>query len=109
MPILYFTNEHALTLVQRQVYSGSPSKSALTTVSGATGSIYMRTLNEEQAALNGLQWGQAFSGVIDTSIDVQTGDRITVDAVVYLVKGVLTNDRGRLLDFKKILLTKPAV
>ncbi len=109
MTILYFTNEHALTLVERQVYSGSPSKSAFATVNGASGAIYMRVLNEEQAAINGIQWGQAHSGVMDTSIDVQIGDRITVDSVKYIVKGVANNIKGRPLDYKKVILTKAVV
>ncbi len=99
MTILYFTNEHALTLVERQVYAGSPPKSAFTTVTGASGAIYMRVLNEEQA----------HSGVMDTSIDVQIGDRITVDSVKYIVKGVANNIKGRPLDYKKVILTKAVV
>ncbi len=109
MPILYFTNEHAMTLVERQVYSGSPSKSTFTTVTGASGAIYMRVLNEEQAAMNGIQWGQAYSGVMDTSIDVIIGDRITVDSVKYIVKGVANHVHGRPLDYKKVILTKAVV
>ena len=103
--ILYFTNAHQLTLVERQVYT--LGKSAFTTVSGVSGQVYMRTLNEEQTALNGLQWGQGFSMIYPTTLDIRIGDRVTVDSVVYVVKGVLTNARGTILDFGKALLTKP--
>lgn len=104
---MYFTNQHALTLCERQVYTSG--KSTFTAVAGVTGAIYMRTLNEEQAAVNGIQWGQAYSGVVENSLDIQVGDRITVDTKVYIVKGVADNARGTICDYKKVLLTKPAV
>ncbi len=109
MTLLYFTNEHSLTLAERQVYSGSPSKSVFTTVSGLAGKVYLRTLNEEQTAVNGLQWGQGFSIVYETALDIRVGDRLTIDGIVYVVKGTLTNSRGRILDYSKALLTKPTV
>ena len=103
--LMFFTNQHSLTLVERQVYTSG--KSTYTTVSGLTGAIYLRTLNEELSALNGIQWGQAFSGVVDSALDIRTGDRLTIDGALYLVKGLANNNRGTALDFKKLLLTKP--
>ena len=103
--MLYFTSQNAITKVERQVYTGS--KSTYTTVSAFTPTGYLRPMSEEQASLNGMQWGQAFQLITESGVDIRKGDRITTGGVVYLVRGVADHNRGGVTAYKKYTLTFP--
>lgn len=100
----YFTSNNSISKVERQVYTGS--KSVLTDLS-ITATCYFRPLSEEQASLNNFQWGQAFQMITETSVDIRQGDRITVDSVVYLVRGMANHNRGGFTAYKKYLCVLP--
>lgn len=100
----YFTSNNSISKVERQVYTGS--KSVLTDLL-ITATCYFRPLSEEQASLNNFQWGQAFQMITETSVDIRQGDRITVDSVVYLVRGMSNHNRGGFTSYKKYLCVLP--
>lgn len=100
----YFTDNCTISSIKRQVYTGSKSTP---TETGTTGTGYLRPLNEEQAALNGVQYGQAFSLIIECDVDIQESDIITVDTVIYTVVGMANHNRGGYTAYKKCLLTLP--
>lgn len=100
-----FTGEKTITTITRQTYSGSPSKSAYSTVN-STATCYLRPLTEEQASMNGMQYGTSFSAIFETSIDVREGDKLTISSVVYTVRGVVNHDRGINTSYKRCLLMK---
>lgn len=102
--MLTFTGQKSITAITRQTYSGSPSKSAFASVGTAT--CYLRPLNEDQASMNGMQYGTGFSAIFETSVDVREGDKITISSVVYNVHGVVNHDRGTNTSYKRCLLTK---
>lgn len=77
------------------------------TTTGVTATGYLRPLNDEQSSANGIQWGQGYSLIVETSIDIREGDRVTVDSVVYTVRGMVNHDRGGITAYKKCLLLKP--
>lgn len=104
-----FTSQNAVSTIARLSYSGSPSKSSFSTVASNV-SCYLRPLSEEQASMNGYQYGTAFSAIFETSIDIQEADRVTLtgdNAGVYTVRGVVNHNRGRATAYKRCLLTKP--
>lgn len=100
-----FTGQKTVSAISRQTYSGSPSKSTYSSVGTAT--CYLRPLTEEQAAMNGMQYGTSFSAIFETSVDVREADKLTIDGVVYTVRGVVNHDRGFATAYKRALLTKP--
>ncbi len=99
----YFTNNATISAIKRQVYLAG--KSSYTSVGSATG--YIRPLNEEQAAANGMQWGQAYSLIVECETDVREADRVTVDGTEYSVRGVANHNRGGFTQYKKCLLNLP--
>jgi hypothetical protein len=103
--MLFFTKNNAITLIQRQVYTGN--KSTLTTVGVTTNRGYLRPLSAEQASANGMQYGQAYELITEVGIDIQTGDKLTIDGGAYTVRGVANHNRGGLTAYKKYLLTNP--
>lgn len=102
--MLRFSGQKTVTAISRQTYSGSPSKSSYASV--GTSTCYLRPLSEEQASMNGFQYGTAFNAIFETSADVQEADKITIGGVVYDVRGVVNHDRGFLTAYKRCLLTK---
>lgn len=105
-----FTDQQLVTAVKRQVYTGS--KSTYTVVSGLTFSAYLRPLSEELSAVNGIQWGQGFQMITEVGIDVRVGDRVTVSAIDYTIRGMAIHKRGsasRITDYQKFVLVKTEV
>lgn len=100
----YFTNEKQITKIERQVYTGNLSAM---TDTGLTATGYLRPLTEEQASNNAIQYGNGFSLIVECVIDIQQGDRLTINSVVYTVKGVVNHDRGARTSYKRCLLLKP--
>ena len=102
--MLFFTNQKSISTVKRQVYTGD--KSTYTTVlSSQTG--YLRPLTEEQASANGLQYGTAYALIVETSVDIREGDKVTIDSIEYTVRGMVNHDRGGICAYKRIVMTKP--
>lgn len=101
--MLYFTTNNTISAIKRQSYTGG--KSSYSSVGSGTG--YLRPLSEEQAQANQMQWGQAFSLIVECAVDIREGDRVVVDSVEYAVKGVANHNRGGLTAYKKCLLTLP--
>lgn len=75
--------------IKRQSYTGD--KSSLTTVATVKG--HLRPLDEVQSSANGLQFGQAHALQVPVSTDIKEGDEVTIDSVLYTVKGVAVHDR----------------
>lgn len=103
---LPFFNNNAVTQVQRQVYTGN--KSTYTTT-GTTCRGYLRPLSAEQASMNGMQYGQAYELITEVGIDIQVGDKLTVDGGIYTVRGVANHNRGGITAHKKYILTDPTL
>lgn len=97
-----FFTEKSFTIL-RQTYVGS--KSSYASVGSGTGQL--RVLNEEKASVNGLQYGKAHSLQTKTSVDIQEGDKVEIDSVVYLVRGIGNYNHGSALDYKNIILELP--
>lgn len=101
----YFTGQKTISAIKRQTYVGD--KSSFASVGTATG--YLRPLTEEQASLNGLQYGNGFSLIVETSVDIREMDKVTIESIDYLVRGVVNHDRGGITAYKRCLLTKPQI
>jgi hypothetical protein len=57
--------------------------------SASTGSrCRIEPASDYVAAVNEAQYGQAFKVFFDRSVDVRTNDKLTIDGVVYEVRGV---------------------
>lgn len=99
-----FTSQNAITVVKRQVYTGS--KSVLTTVNGLTPTCYLRPLDEVASAANGVQYGFGFSVITETSVAILIGDTLTIDSIDYTVRGMVNHNRGGATAYKKFLVVK---
>lgn len=97
-----FTNQKTITAIKRQVYVGN--KSSYSSVGTATG--YLRPLSEEQASINGVQFGQGFQLIIETDVDVREADKVTIDGQEFTVRGMANHDRGGIMKYKRCLLVK---
>lgn len=101
-----FSTQDNITAVKRQVYTNN--KSVLT----ATGNVYtcaLRALAADEAAINGMQWGTAYSVILETGADIKTGDVLTINGSDYTIKGVATYGHAnvkRATDYMKCLATK---
>jgi hypothetical protein len=100
----FFTGQNSITGIKRQVYLLGKSSYVLAATSTATG--YLRPLNEEQAAANGVQYGLGFSLIVECSVDIQEGDKFTIGSDNYTVRGVVNHNRGGLTAYKRCLLLK---
>lgn len=100
-----FTSQHQITEVKRLTYSGSPAKGTRA-ATGTTGTGYLRPLSEDQAAQNGMQWGQGFTLICEVGIDIQVGDMLTIDGGTYTVRGFADHNRGGATAYYKYLLVK---
>ncbi len=105
----YFTsnpqNSKTISAIKRQVYlTGKSSYVATVMASTTTGNL--RPLSEEQATANQMQWGLGFSLIVETGVDIQEGDKLTIAGVEYTVRGVVNHDRGGFTAYKRALLLK---
>lgn len=98
----HFFAEKSFT-IKRQTYVGS--KSSYATVAAGFG--HFRALSEEQASVNGLQYGKAHSLETELGVDIREADKVVIDSVEYTVRGVATHNHGSTLDYKRALLTLP--
>ena len=98
----HFFDEKSFS-VKRQTYVGDKSSFAII----ATGTGHFRVLNEDQATINGLQYGQAHSLAVLLSVDIQETDKVLIDGIDYTVQGVATHNHGSALDYQRVILTKP--
>ena len=57
--------------------------------------------------MNGIQFGQGFQLIIETSLDIREGDQLVIDSVTYNVRGMANHNRGGFTAYKKCLLLKP--
>jgi len=71
-----------------------------------TYTCYLRPLNEEQSASNGVQFGLGFSIIVEVDFDIREGDKVTIDTVEYTIRGVVNHDRGIRTQYKKCLALK---
>lgn len=79
-------------------YGGSPTA----TVKG-----YLRPLDEEQSALNGIeQFGTGFKLLTESGADIEVTDKLVIDSETYLVKGKKSINRGA-ISYDSFLLTLP--
>jgi len=101
----YFTDQKSVSLITRITgYVGNLSQSsAITTVT----SCYLRPLSEVESSNNGFQFGTAFNAIFEPEDDVRELDKITIEGVVYTVKGVALHDRGIFTQYLKALIFKP--
>lgn len=102
--MLYFTNNNAVTQIQRQVYTGNKSTF---TATGTTCRAYLRPLSMEEASINGMQYGKSYQLITEVGIDIQIGDRLTIDGADYTVRGVANHNRGGITAHKKYILADP--
>lgn len=99
-PISFLSNKDVE--IKRQVYVGD--KSSLVTVETVKG--YLRPLSEEQASLNGFEFGIGFVLLVDDEVDLRENDTVVIDSQTFLVGGVANHDRLNIAH-KRALLTKP--
>lgn len=96
-----FTGQKSISSIDRLTYTGS--KSEFSSVAKNV-TCYLRPLTEEQASMNGFQYGTGFSAIFEVSIDVREGDRVTIEGEVYTVRGVVNHNRGINTQYKRALL-----
>jgi hypothetical protein len=101
--MLIFTNQKTISAIKRQTYASDKS----TFVSVGTGTCYLRPLTEEQATNNRIQYGRGFSLILETTVDIQEGDKVTINSVEYTVKGVNNFDYNGATAYKRALVTLP--
>lgn len=99
----YFTKQRSITAIKRLAYTGSKA----TTSSVGTAEGYLRPLTADESSLNGVQFGQGYQLIVETSVDIRPQDRVTIDSVDYLVRGVANHDRGGFTAYKACLVTLP--
>lgn len=99
----YFTEQKTISAIKRLTYTGSKATSS--SVGTAVG--YLRPLAADQSSVNGVQFGQAFQLIVETSVDIRVQDKVTIDSVDYLVRGVANHDRGGPTAYKACLVTLP--
>lgn len=100
--MLFFTNQKTISAISRQSYTAGVSSYS----SVGTGTGYLRPLNEQESNFSGFQYGHAFSLIVETSLDIREGDKVTISSINYLVRGVVNHDRGGITAYKRCLLTK---
>lgn len=101
---MYFLDK-IITTVSRQTYTGD--KSAFASVGAlASTPCYLRPMSPEQSAVNGYQYGQAFDLIVDTGTDLREMDKVTINGVVYTVRGMVDHNRGGITAYAKAVLTK---
>jgi hypothetical protein len=101
----YFTSQNIISAISRQSYTNG--KSAFASVGTGTG--YIKPLSEQEASFSGVQYGHGFTLIVETDVDIKEGDKITVDSINYMVRGVVNHNRGGITAYKRCLLTKDMI
>jgi hypothetical protein len=68
---------------------------------------YLRPMNEEQSAQNGVQFGLGFMVIVECDVDIRQGDIMVIEGIEYTIRGVVNHDRGHLTRYKRASVTKP--
>ena len=100
----YFTAQHLVSSVTRQLYVGNISSY---TAIAMTVQCSLRPLSETEASNNGFQYGTAYNALFEPSADIRINDKITIETIEYTVKGVAHFNNGNFLDYKRALIVKP--
>lgn len=95
-----YTSQNVVSAIMRQSYVGNIS--SFTAVSSAT--CYLRPLSEVESSANGFQYGIAYNAIFEIDVDVREMDKLVIDSVDYLVKGVANHNRGSYTKYKKALV-----
>ena len=92
------TFPHTAT-IRRLTQSGSKH------VYGSAGSIkcFVQPLDAQVAQLYGIVFGKASSCYLPLSSDVSESDQLTIDGVIYSVKGIMPRNYGNLAHKQAIL------
>lgn len=99
------TQANIIFSITRQTYTGN--KSAYGSVSSGNIGI-IRPLTEEQATVNGYQYGIAHILICDDAIDIREADKITDgDGVVFDVRGAVKIMSGFGFGYKRAILVRP--
>lgn len=99
-----FTNEKTISQVTRLSYVGN--KGTRSVVMNNIG-CYLRPLSEEQAAVNGMQWGQGYTIITEIASGIQVGDVVTISSQDYTIRGLAVHDRGGITAYNKYLASLP--
>jgi hypothetical protein len=84
-------NQHHIDSIEKPVYINN--KSSYETVAvNQTG--YLRPMSESHHALNELQYGQGFVLLVENSVEIQEGWRITMLGDRYNCRGMTEHERG---------------
>ena len=78
----------------------------MTTV-GTTATGYLRPLDDQALAVNGLQWGTGFTLITEVGVDIRQGDIITINSQDYTVRGRADHARGNTTPYQRYLIVKP--
>jgi len=98
----YFDKSVAIYRLSQTGSKSAYGETAETTVSG-----YLRPLDEEQSAINGIeQFGVGFRLWVEVDADIQVTDKVVIDSITYLIRGVKTINRLA-LSYKSCVLTLP--
>lgn len=104
--MLRFTTQKTISAHTRLGnYVGNLSSS--TTVTTGPTTCYLRPLSETESSANGYLFGLAFNAIFENGADIKQQDKITIEGIQYLVKGVVNHDRGFGTKYVKALITKP--
>ena len=98
-----YTSQNSVTAIKRQIYVGNIS--SYTSVGTAV--CYLRPLSEVESSGNGYQYGTAYNAIFEVDVDVREMDRITINSIEYLVKGVANHNRGGYTKYKRALVVLP--
>lgn len=74
-------------------------------IANSSGVGHLRQSSDELTRLNDLQFGELWELYVESDADIATADRVTIDSVIYLVKGMKLESFGG-IDFKRLILTK---
>lgn len=69
-----------------------------------SGFAYIKPMSEEQASVNGHQYGLGFILLCDKDTDIKESDRVTSNGDTYTVRGVAVHSRGPHQFIKAILV-----
>lgn len=92
-------------VVTRLTTTDTNKKTWSTTV--ATISCYLEPLDAEAAAMNNIETGQGYRIFVASDADVIVSDKLTINAIVYYVRGIQSFSQGR-LNVKALVVTTEA-
>lgn len=96
---------HNIEIITRLTYPTGETKNATWLEVNNNVPCHLRTMSEQQAQVNSYQWGRAFTLQLADTVDIQTGDKVTIAGVSYNVRGV--GSFGGSFPYKKVILTLP--